>query len=382
MGISNIIGIYLCQKPGISASIFFSMEYATHLYPEYGDEKLEELACRYLQKAGELKGCLHPLTARSMKVRVARLDAESAICLDQNKMYSPESPVEFLFPSPIAISGEFGERLFHEFQLRSIVRDLIREKGAAFNPVEPYFLKYLDRMIMGTKDREGDESTIESVEYGVSSVSENDSGLEHLASRYALITEGNRPVLRALIASLSLLPRMLNINPFGRNTEKMARLTMTNALSHHGLDAEGLFSVNRALAINLREYTDLLDAWELWPSQSGINLNYEGLSAVTSFLFEILLREMEAMLDFFSADRMAEFIRQFVRKEVEAERLRSEAEWILMELFVRGKTTRQDLMRITGTSDKTLKIITDQLVDRGQMNTDLYGVRMEYTLNY
>jgi hypothetical protein len=157
---------------------------------------------------------------------------------------------------------------------------------------------------------------------------------------------------------------------------------MTNALSHHGLDAEGLFSVNRALAINLREYTDLLDAWELWPSQSGINLNYEGLSAVTSFLFEILLREMEAMLDFFSADRMAEFIRQFVRKEVEAERLRSEAEWILMELFVRGKTTRQDLMRITGTSDKTLKIITDQLVDRGQMSTDLYGVRMEYTLNY
>jgi hypothetical protein len=137
--------------------------------------------------------------------------------------------------------------------------------------------------------------------------------------------------------------------------------------------------LNRAIARHQREYSDVLDAWELWPAHSGTNLNYEGLSTITKFLMEILLEEMQGMIHFFSTDNITEIIREFVEREVLANQLRPEAELILTELFVKGIAGRQDLLRITGTSDKTLKIITDQLIDRGDVVGRQQGVRLEFT---
>jgi hypothetical protein len=194
-----------------------------------------------------------------------------------------------------------------------------------------------------------------------------------------MVTEGNRPLLRKLIANLSLLPRILSINPFGEYSERMARYSVVTALKHTALNASGLFSVNRAIARHQREYNDLLDAWELWPAHSGTNLNYEGLSAITKFLMEILLEEMQEMIQFFSTDNITEFIREFVEREGAVHQLRPEAELILTELFVKGIAGRQDLLQITGTSDKTLKIITDQLVERGDIVGRQQGVRLEFT---
>jgi hypothetical protein len=266
-----------------------------------------------------------------------------------------------------------------EFQIRSIINDRMTEEGTSFNPVGTDYMSYLADTIMGAEELLAGGISRKLAGSGGLGGAENPSSPEHLASRYAMVTEGNRPLLRKLIADLSLLPRTLNINPFGEYSERMARYSVAAALKNSGLNARGLFSLNRAIARHQREYSDVLDAWELWPAHSGTNLNYEGLSTITKFLMEILLEEMQGMIHFFSTDNITEIIREFVEREVLANQLRPEAELILTELFVKGIAGRQDLLRITGTSDKTLKIITDQLIDRGDVVGRQQGVRLEFT---
>ncbi len=355
------------------------MEYATHLYPEYGDEELEQLACQFLIKAGELRGMLHPHTLEAMKSRVSHLDAVAAICLNRNRVFASGSPGYYLFPTAEPSKSFLEEDLFMEFQIRSIISDRMTEDGPSFNPVGTEYMSYLADTIMGAEELLAGRIALKSGERGGVNGTENSYATEHLASRYAMVTEGNRPLLRKLIANLSLLPRILNINPFGGHSERMARYSLVAALKYTGLNASGLFSVNRAIARHQREYNDLLDAWELWPAHSGTNLNYEGLSAITKFLMEILLEEMQEMIHFFSTDNINKFIREFVEREGTENQLRPEAELILTELFVKGMVGRQDLLRITGTSDKTLKIITDQLIDRGDVVGRQQGVRLEFT---
>ena len=62
--------------------------------------------------------------------------------------------------------------------------------------------------------------------------------------------------------------------------------------------------------------------------------------------------------------------------------LRSEAQYILSDLFVKGKISKSDVLRITNTSDKTAKITIDKLTKMDFIQPKKEGVVMMYYVKY
>ena len=85
------------------------------------------------------------------------------------------------------------------------------------------------------------------------------------------------------------------------------------------------------------------------------------------------------MLD---TDGMVKRISNFVDLMVSRNNMRSEAKYILTDVFLKGKISKPDAMRITGTSDKTLKLITDDLIEKQLLVAKKEGILMMYYVAY
>ena len=64
------------------------------------------------------------------------------------------------------------------------------------------------------------------------------------------------------------------------------------------------------------------------------------------------------------------------------ERFKSGAKDILVNVFLKGKISKVEAMRITKTSDKTLKKLTDSLTEMGLLVPIKEGKSMMYYTNY
>ena len=81
-------------------------------------------------------------------------------------------------------------------------------------------------------------------------------------------------------------------------------------------------------------------------------------------------------------ESMIERIERFSDLMVTKKKLKTEAKYILIDVFLKGKISKKEAMRITNTSDKTLKGLIDSLVELGLITTKMEGVEMIYYVNY
>jgi hypothetical protein len=63
-------------------------------------------------------------------------------------------------------------------------------------------------------------------------------------------------------------------------------------------------------------------------------------------------------------------------------KLKPEAKYILTDVFLKGKITKKEAMRLTATSDKTLKTMIDSLTGMNLISPKIEGVVMMYHVNY
>jgi hypothetical protein len=77
-----------------------------------------------------------------------------------------------------------------------------------------------------------------------------------------------------------------------------------------------------------------------------------------------------------------ERIEGFAELMVIKKKLKPQIKYILIDVFLKGKITKVDAMRITNTSDKTLKLIIDSLIELDLIDTVKEGVNMVYYVKF
>jgi hypothetical protein len=92
--------------------------------------------------------------------------------------------------------------------------------------------------------------------------------------------------------------------------------------------------------------------------------------------------QIDYMYKMIDTESMIERIERFSDLMVTKKKLKTEAKYILIDVFLKGKISKKEAMRITNTSDKTLKGLIDSLVELGLITTKMEGVEMIYYVNY
>ncbi len=97
---------------------------------------------------------------------------------------------------------------------------------------------------------------------------------------------------------------------------------------------------------------------------------------------DVAIDQVDFMYRMLDTAKMLERISLFVDLLSHRGIIKYESKYILCDVFVKGKTSKSDAMRITNTSDKTLKAITDSLIEKGLLIAKKEGIIVNYYPKY
>jgi Fic family protein len=112
------------------------------------------------------------------------------------------------------------------------------------------------------------------------------------------------------------------------------------------------------------------------------NLSNKMLIEFCVFFLETAIDQVNFMHKVLNIEDMLTRINGFVDLMVIRKKLRTEARYILEDLFLKGKITKSDVERITNLSEKTAKIITDALEEMDLVRKTKEGIHVTFYVNY
>ena len=101
-------------------------------------------------------------------------------------------------------------------------------------------------------------------------------------------------------------------------------------------------------------------------ASAGRSLAASGINVDLAPVADVPDDRQSFMRDSFQLDGVLRRIDVFVDRMASENRMRDEARHLLKEAFLRGRFSRTDAERITDTTDKTLKKISDELIALGR----------------
>ena len=103
---------------------------------------------------------------------------------------------------------------------------------------------------------------------------------------------------------------------------------------------------------------------------------------ICTFFLKVAIDQITFMSKVIDAETMANRLEAFGELMALRNYIKPEAKYILIELFLKGKISKSDAMRITNTSDKTIKIIAESLIEMELLYTKKEGIHMMYYVHY
>lgn len=151
------------------------------------------------------------------------------------------------------------------------------------------------------------------------------------------------------------------------------------------MHASGLWSISRGLARSNNDYKEYLanaDQTRDNDVDGRGNLSNKNLLAFCKYFLEIAIDQVDFMYQLIDVEDMIRRIESFVDLMSFRGLMRTEAKYILVDVFVKGRLTKSDAMRITNTSDKTLKLIIDDLIKRNLLDFRKESIAVVYYPKY
>lgn len=151
------------------------------------------------------------------------------------------------------------------------------------------------------------------------------------------------------------------------------------------LDAGGIWAISRGLARSRDTYYEHLanaDSPRRGEGDGRGNLSLEGLVDFCRYFLRTAIDQVTFMHGSLALGTMERRLDAYVHRMAAGGRMKPEAAYILKELFLRGKLTRPDAERTTGTSEKTLKKITDELIGQKLMTARKEGITVVFAPGY
>ncbi|MBL4656427.1 MAG: Fic family protein [Flavobacteriales bacterium] len=374
------------------------------LFPEDLSGELEALAHELIEKAGRLSGAMNPITRAAI----------SEFLRPMNSYYS--NLIEGHDTHPIDID----KALKNDFSNDKSKRELQQEAHAHINvhksistefngkdtdtipssfdylmEIHKRFYDHLPENFTKVISKEGVSKTVipgklrtEQVVVG-KHIAPHSESLQKFSNRfeefYDPTAPSNASKTRRIIAIAASHHRLAWIHPFLDGNGRVVRLYSDACFMYENLHASGLWSISRGLARSNNEYMSKLANADLdrYNDHDGRgNLSNKRLVEFCKFFLTVAIDQTDYMFHVIDTESMLKRLEGFAELMSLRGKLKPEAKYILTDVFVKGKISKSEAKRITNTSDKTVKKITDSLIDMDLLYSKKESISVMYYVKY
>ncbi len=354
----------------------------TPLFPEDGGN-LRELSIELIKQSSSLSGSLHPVTREAIANLIEPmnsyysnlieghnthpLDIEKAL----NKDYSDE-------PKKKLLQLESYAHVNTQKNMKVLLTDGLTKICSAkfikwlhvdfYKDMPPEF--HMSEVINGAKVkivpgefRTGEVKVGEHIGPAAASI---DKFMDVFSEAYN--PEKISDSINRIIAIAASHHRLAWIHPFQDGNGRVVRLYSEALFIHEKLDASGLWSISRGLAIKNKEYYSALhnaDHERQGDYDGKGNLSNKFLVNFCTFFLESAIDQINFMAKLLEIDSILERISSYIDLMSVRKGLRLESKHILNEAFLKGRITRGDAMRLTGKKLAVARSIMKDLINEG-----------------
>lgn len=375
------------------------------LFPEPVSGELEELAVELISKAGRLSGVINPETRKAIAEFLRPMNSYYSNLIEGHDTH----PIDIARALNQEYSDDKTKRdlqleAYAHIQLHKNITKEIKEGDAEVIPTSMDFLKsihkrfyeHLPETFKEAISKQGEPKMVVPGEFRTCEVqvgrhiapySENvNLFTDRFEEFYNPKNLSNKSKTRRIISIAASHHRLAWIHPFLDGNGRVTRLFSDACFMYEDLDADGLWSISRGLARRNDEYKSNLaqaDSVRYNDYDGRGNLSNKKLIEFCKFFLEIAIDQTDYMFKMIDTNNILSHIESFTDLMVNKGELRPEAKFILSDLFLKGKISKGDAMRITNTSDKTVKITTDKLTEMGFISPEKRkGTPMIYHVSY
>jgi Fic family protein len=176
----------------------------------------------------------------------------------------------------------------------------------------------------------------------------------------------------AILSLAAAHHRFLWIHPFLDGNGRVARFISYTTLLNK-LDTNGLWSIARGLARNVKEYKQHLANCDL-SRRNDLdgrgNLSQESLIAFTKFFLEICIDQVTFMQQLMQPDQLRTRILLWAKEEVEMKNIPHQAIQIIERILYQGEISRSEIPRLLNLEERQSRRITTHLIELGILTSD------------
>lgn len=370
------------------------------MYPDDATGALENLALELMVKTAALQSVGNPITRKAIAdcIQIATAFYTAQLCdIDaepeqvKNALFSTQKSHATQSPKLIEIA------VHHIFQEQ--LNAPVNESDNTETPFTATFLSGLHGSYYRYLSNNGVNININPGDYRSADVDFQKSKAPYFGSLpffmsdfetvYDPHAKTNRSKLKRIVNIAAAHQRLSWILPFEETNPHVLHLFTHACFTQADLNACGLWDISRGFARNIAVYRDKITNASLPRINStdgrGV-LSNKHLIDFCQFFLHTAIDQVKFMLRITDTLKMQQRIENFVDLMVSRGSLRPEAKYILTDVFVKGKISKPDAMRITATSDKTLKLIVDELIAKQLLKATKEGIHMmyypQYPINY
>lgn len=208
---------------------------------------------------------------------------------------------------------------------------------------------------------------------------------ERFEAYYNPTNASNSSKLKRIVSIAAAHHRLAWIHPFIDGNGRVVRLYSDASFMYENLDADGLWSISRGLARTRDQYHSMLanaDLPRMGNHDGRGNLSNAMLVEFCKYFLKTAIDQVKFMYAALDTDNMLKRLNTFCDAMVARGKFKPEVRYILIDVFLKGKISKPEAMRITNTSDKTLKNMTDGLVEMGLLIPKKESILMMYYAAY
>ena len=374
------------------------------LFPDDPSGKLDALAIELVEKAAKLSGTLNPITTaaiadflRPMNSYYSNLiEGHDTHPLDIDRAlknnYSKDKAKRNLQEEAHAhinvhkkISAEFKPGKIAPIPSTVSYIKGIHEKFYEFLPKDFRHVKTKEGKIKEVMPGEFRDIEVEVGRHIAPHFKKLDVFVKRFEAEYNPKSSRNKSKMKRIISIAASHHRLAWIHPFLDGNGRVVRLFSDAGFMYENTHASGLWSISRGLARTNKEYKERLanaDSERHGDYDGRGNLSNKFLIEFCEYFLKVSIDQIDFMSRVIDTSNMLKRIEGFADLMVLKGNMKPEAKFILIDLFLKGKISKAEAMRITNTSDKTIKLIAESLMKMDLLTSGKESITMMYYVKY
>lgn len=374
------------------------------LFPDDASGKLEALSIELIEKAAKLSGTMNPITRAAIADFLRPMNSYYSNLIEGHDTH----PIDINRALKMDYSTDKAKRNLQmeanaHIQVHKIISEKFKESNFNIIPSSATYLKdihknfydYLPEDFKIVKSRDGEMKEVVPGEFRTCEVEVGkhiapDSRELHLFTKkfedfYNPTDISNKSKIRRIISIAASHHRLAWIHPFLDGNGRVVRLFSDTCFMYENVHSSGLWSISRGLARSNKDYKSKLANADLqrYNDYDGRgNLSNKFLIDFCEYFLKTAIDQIDFMYNVIDTENMLKRIEGFVDLMSLKGRIKPHSKYILTAVFLKGKISKSEAMRITNTSDKTLKIITDSLTEMELLIPMKENITMMYYVKY